>query len=55
MNSHFISYDKNVVDNVVSRFKDTIQTVAKRSVQIGVHKNPGKTPRRNHALFDKKL
>ena len=33
---HFISYDKRVVHNVVSRFNDIIETVAKRSLQIGV-------------------
>ena len=33
---HFISYDKKVVHNVVSRFNDIIETVAKRSLQIGV-------------------
>ena len=32
---HFIS-DKKVVHNVVSRFKDIIETVVKRSLQIGV-------------------
>ena len=50
---HFISYDKKVVHNVVPRFNNIIETVAKRSLQIGVRKNPRKTPRRNHAWFDK--
>ena len=50
---HFISYDKKVVDNVVSRFNDIIETVAKRCLQIGVRKKPRKTSRQNHAWFDK--
>ena len=33
---HFISYDKRVVHNVVSRFNDIIETVAKHCLQIGV-------------------
>ena len=50
---HFISYDKKVVDNVVSRFNDIIETVAKCCLQIGVRKKPRKTSRQNHAWFDK--
>ena len=33
---HFISYDKKVVHMVVSRFNDINETVAKRSLHIGV-------------------
>ena len=33
---HFISYDKKVVHNVVSRFNDINETVAKHSLHIGV-------------------
>ena len=50
---HFISYDKKVVHNVVSRFNDIIETVAKCSLQIGVRKYLRKTSRRNHLWFDK--
>ena len=50
---HFNSYDKKVVHNVVSRFNDIIETVAKCSLQIGVRKYLRKTSRRNHLWFDK--
>ena len=42
---HFISYDKKVVHNVVSLFNDIIETVVRRSLQIGGRKNPRKTSR----------